>query len=149
MARKKAKATGALESRSFKRSMSQAEKYAKDVEKTTRLIERAMKKSEGLSDKSLPEMWDYFKALVRFIDAGVRRRYTAMPWSSLLLSLAGVIYLVSPIDFIPDFIPIAGFLDDVTILAYVIRQLKTDLDAFLVWERKQVPVVIDQPAAEA
>lgn len=145
MAKKKAK--GAVESRSFKRSMSQAEKYAKDIEKTTRLLERAVKKSEQLDDKSLPELWDYFKALLRLVDAGVRRRYQEMPWPSLMMGLAAVIYLVSPIDFIPDFIPVAGFLDDVTILAYVIRRIKTDLDAFLVWESNQ-PLVISHEAIE-
>ncbi|MEM7111098.1 MAG: YkvA family protein [Chloroflexota bacterium] len=138
MAKNKANIKGAVESRSFQKSLNQAEKYAKDLEKTTRLLERAVKKSEGLDDKSLVELWDYFKALLRLIEASVRRRYVAVPWQSLVMALAAVIYFVNPLDFIPDFIPLFGYLDDVTILAYVIRRIKHDIDAFLTWETKQL-----------
>ena len=39
----------------------------------------------------------------------------------LLLALVG--YLASPIDLIPDFIPVAGQLDDTILVAFVLRQL--------------------------
>jgi uncharacterized membrane protein YkvA (DUF1232 family) len=35
-------------------------------------------------------------------------------------ALAAIIYLVSPIDLIPDFIPFAGCLDDVVVLTLVL-----------------------------
>jgi uncharacterized membrane protein YkvA (DUF1232 family) len=42
--------------------------------------------------------------------------------SKLLLGLL-VVYLVSPIDLIPDFIPVAGQLDDAILLALALRHL--------------------------
>jgi uncharacterized membrane protein YkvA (DUF1232 family) len=42
--------------------------------------------------------------------------------SRLALALA-LAYLVSPLDFVPDFIPIAGQLDDALVLALVLRHL--------------------------
>jgi uncharacterized membrane protein YkvA (DUF1232 family) len=42
--------------------------------------------------------------------------------SKLLLGLL-VVYLVSPIDLIPDFIPVAGQLDDALLLALALRHL--------------------------
>ena len=38
------------------------------------------------------------------------------PWAARLLILAIVAYAVSPIDLIPDFIPVLGLLDDLLLL---------------------------------
>jgi uncharacterized membrane protein YkvA (DUF1232 family) len=39
-----------------------------------------------------------------------------VPWYAKLLASAVVIYALSPIDLIPDFIPVIGFLDDMIII---------------------------------
>ena len=38
------------------------------------------------------------------------------PWYAKLFAALTVVYALSPIDFIPDFIPILGYLDDLIIL---------------------------------
>ncbi len=38
------------------------------------------------------------------------------PWYAKALAIAAVAYAVSPIDLIPDFIPILGFVDDAILL---------------------------------
>lgn len=57
------------------------------------------------------------KTALRDLDAAVLacgdRR---MPWHVRLLALAIVAYAVSPIDLIPDFIPVIGLLDDLVLL---------------------------------
>ena len=44
------------------------------------------------------------------------------PWSVKLMMLAGFLYLIFPMDFIPDYIFIAGWLDDL-LLAIIILGL--------------------------
>ena len=44
----------------------------------------------------------------------LRRRET--PWYAKLLAGITVAYALSPIDIIPDFIPVAGYLDDLILL---------------------------------
>jgi uncharacterized membrane protein YkvA (DUF1232 family) len=43
-----------------------------------------------------------------------------VPWYAKALALATAAYALSPIDLIPDFIPILGYLDDVIILPLAI-----------------------------
>lgn len=43
-------------------------------------------------------------------------RDPATPWPVRLAALAVAAYAVSPIDLIPDFIPVLGYLDDVLLL---------------------------------
>ncbi len=43
-------------------------------------------------------------------------RHPRTPWYAKLVILAVVAYALSPVDLIPDFIPILGYLDDLVIL---------------------------------
>lgn len=55
-----------------------------------------------------------------------------------LASLAGaLLYVVSPIDLIPDFIPGVGFIDDAAVLALLLHSLAQDLAAFRIWEERR------------
>ncbi|RAH98180.1 hypothetical protein DLJ53_26035 [Acuticoccus sediminis] len=54
------------------------------------------------------------KAEVRALAIAARDRRT--PWYAKALALAVVAYAVSPIDLIPDAIPVLGYLDDLVIV---------------------------------
>jgi len=41
---------------------------------------------------------------------------TKTPWYAKVFAAMTVVYALSPIDFIPDFIPVLGYLDDLIIL---------------------------------
>jgi uncharacterized membrane protein YkvA (DUF1232 family) len=51
------------------------------------------------------------------------------PWYSKLSSLGAIFYLLSPIDIIPDFIPVAGYLDDLVIVPVLLSVASTLLPA--------------------
>jgi uncharacterized membrane protein YkvA (DUF1232 family) len=44
--------------------------------------------------------------------------------------VAGLMYFLSPVDAIPDFIPVFGMLDDIAVLAWVMKSLSDELSAF-------------------
>jgi hypothetical protein len=49
--------------------------------------------------------------------------------------IAVIIYFLSPIDFVPDFIPVIGLLDDAALLAWFMTSIKAEMDKFEEWER--------------
>ena len=53
------------------------------------------------------------------------------PWYARILAAAVVVYALSPIDLIPDFVPVLGYLDDLIILpaliAWFVRCIPSDV----------------------
>ena len=46
-------------------------------------------------------------------------------------------YMISPLDVIPDAIPIAGLTDDLAVLLYVLKKVWTDIDPEIVDQAKE------------
>lgn len=56
----------------------------------------------------------------------------------MILPILGLLYVLSPIDLIPEIaIPIIGALDDLAILTIIIPKLMKEVDRFLLWEAMQ------------
>ena len=77
--------------------------------------------------------------LVRLGAAIARGDYRRLPWKSIFLLAAGLLYFVTPADLIPDFILGTGFLDDAVIVAYVMKAIRDDLTKFEDWELANEP----------
>ncbi len=80
-----------------------------------------------------------FFVLGRILKAYAKGQYKAIPWKTMLIIIAAVIYFVNPLDFIPDLVPIAGLADDFAILLWVYNAVSGEVEKFLSWERSQIP----------
>jgi uncharacterized membrane protein YkvA (DUF1232 family) len=79
---------------------------------------------------------DTLKAWARSVKRNVVALWLAardprVPWYAKAVAAAVAAYALSPIDFIPDFIPVVGYLDDLIIvplgILLAIRLIPTDL----------------------
>ncbi|HAW24901.1 MAG TPA: hypothetical protein DCX38_16380, partial [Pseudomonas sp.] len=52
-------------------------------------------------------------------------------------AVAGLLYFLSPMDAIPDWIPGLGFVDDLAVLGWIIRKWSGELQAFRTWRDSQ------------
>ena len=68
-----------------------------------------------------------FSALIK---AYVQGNYTKLPLITLVKITAALLYFVMPFDFIPDFLPLVGFADDLAIVVWVGKAIKEELDEF-------------------
>lgn len=66
-----------------------------------------------------------------------RGEYRAINPNALIAAVAGLLYFLSPIDAIPDWLPGLGFVDDLAVLGWVMRKWSGELNAFKVWRQTQ------------
>ena len=74
------------------------------------------------------------QTLLRLMRAYGEGRYRQVSGKNLALAGLGLLYLVSPLDVVPDFLP-GGFADDAAVIGFVRRKIRTELVAFEAWER--------------
>ncbi len=121
------------EPKGFARAKQKTEELLENGEKLSKLLGDAKEKANHKKGK-LKNAWNDLQALLRLVNAWWKKEYQEIPWKTILYAASAIFYFVSPLDFIPDFIPIAGFLDDITVIAFVTNSLKTDIDKFKEWE---------------
>lgn len=71
--------------------------------------------------------------LFRMVKSILKRQYPlrkSMKWAIVLIT----VYIISPLDFLPDWIPFLGIFDDLGLLAIIISKLAKEVDDFLLWE---------------
>ena len=119
---------------SFERAKRAAESYAGDPERASRLLDEATEKGNR-QKRIFGTLWTEFVAALRLLRAWNRGQYRGMRWTTILSSLAALIYFVNPFDLVPDIFPIFGYLDDATIVAWVLHSIRGDLENFRAWEQ--------------
>lgn len=76
--------------------------------------------------EQLPEWLDKVRSSDLLAKAGRLKEYLTSGRCStgdVILLVAALLYLISPLDAVPDFIPFAGWLDDISVAALVIGYL--------------------------
>ena len=97
--------------------------------------------------KDLPLMKGTVEEMIGVIDlltAYVDGKYRCVPKRMLVAMVAGILYVVSPINLIPDFIPVIGWLDDIAVFTIIMDMgVSAELKKFRAWE-KEVHATCDQ-----
>jgi uncharacterized membrane protein YkvA (DUF1232 family) len=118
----------------FAQAVRSAKAYVDDPLCLRDLFQDAAKAAASLPTEPFGETWPYFQTMLRLIRAYYSGEYHEVTQSTLVILIAAVIYVVSPLDVIPDAIPAIGFLDDATVVALAVQRTRRDLDDFMLWE---------------
>lgn len=120
----------------FKKFLNTAEGYIKQPTRMKTLLTDAYKKASEKNDVGTlaHEAWETLQTMFRLIKASMSGEYTGVPGTTVAAAVAVLIYFLSPIDLIPDFIPVLGLLDDVALVAWFSTTLKGEMDKFHEWE---------------
>lgn len=60
--------------------------------------------------------------------------YRDVPWKSIAAIAGALLYVMNPLDFIPDLIISIGFLDDVGVVALCLSLVESDLHKYAAWK---------------
>lgn len=102
-----------------------------DLNKVMENAETAKKKASRLGKhlETFQLMW----SLLQDYRAG---NYTAIPWKFIAATGFAMIYLVSPLDVIPDFL-VLGFVDDAAVFGLVVSAFQSELEQYKAWKEDQ------------
>ena len=95
------------------------------------------------NEGAIAEVFNDLRLLFSLVKDYISGAYREIPYGSIVAAVAGILYFVSPIDFIPDFIPVIGYIDDVFVISLVFRQIHSDLERYHEWKRRQSRGKID------
>ena len=115
-----------------------AKQIIDNPEKVSAVLEKAADLCDDLSHVRF--IGKYFKdisLICSMINDYICKRYTKVPMATVITLLAAVLYFISPIDIIPDFLPLIGHLDDMVVFAFVQDAAKIDLKKYEKWKKEQ------------
>lgn len=119
----------------FGQMYAKAEEIIKDPDRFKTMLREGREILEGKGSGPLQEIMDKIKLFLSMMNDYRNGKYTELPLRSVLSIAAALLYLISPADIIPDFIPLVGFIDDIFIINFVWNQVKKDLDRYALWKR--------------
>lgn len=60
--------------------------------------------------------------------------YSQVPWFTIATIAFSFLYILNPLDIIPDFIPGLGYIDDMAVITFGLRFIESDLHNYLDWK---------------
>lgn len=85
----------------------------------------------------LPKDTGDLKLLINLFKDWYNGVYREIPWYSIAAIILGFLYLISPVDLVPDMIPVLGQVDDVVIIRWILTHIaKQDLNKYRQFKTK-------------
>ena len=105
------------------------EKVAQEKDKTLDKIKNA---------SALSGLFDNIRTSYDMVSDSVTGKYQGVAKSTLALLAGGLAYLALPIDLVPDFIPVAGWVDDAAVLAWIFKRCADEFQKYKAFKRPGV-----------
>lgn len=119
----------------YKRSQGKAGRILQNPAGLLNLLKSVFSKTKnGNGNDTLSEIKSKLTSIASLIKNYASGEYRDISRGSIISVVAALIYFVSPIDLIPDFVPMLGFADDLALLTFVISKLGNELEKFQLWE---------------
>lgn len=96
------------------------------------LFTRSMSKAEGIGE--FDEIKTDLKTVFSLVGDYLHGNYKKVSKTSLLLIIGSLLYLLNPMDLVPDFLLGVGFLDDLAVFTYMIKKIRQELDKYRTWK---------------
>ncbi|AEM22998.1 hypothetical protein Bint_2392 [Brachyspira intermedia PWS/A] len=103
-------------------------------DKLTSIIDKTKDILNLSSSRHLSKFLDKIQLMVDMIGDYINKNYREIPWKSLSAVAGALIYLILPLDVLPDLFPFIGLLDDAFIIGLCIKCFSTDLEQYKIWK---------------
>ncbi|MCR5889845.1 DUF1232 domain-containing protein [Hymenobacter sp. J193] len=104
--------------------------------------------SKDSGDNKFRQLFDVARTVVRLVRNYVSGDYRQIDTGTIVSALGVLLYTLSPVDLVPDFIPVVGFLDDLALLSWFVEKFQGEITRFREWEKTHADEETDDiPAA--
>ena len=103
--------------------------------------------TEGSASDALQSVRADIHTSLALMRSWISGDYRGVSHQSLLLVVAGLAYLVAPVDALPDVLPGVGLIDDLTVLTFVFGQIGKELKLFREWHNTAKNIELSQTSA--
>ena len=118
----------------FDKSKEKAKKILEDRDKMDRFLERLEKKLKHIP--VVGGILSEIPVLIALVKAFLEKRYLEIPIGSVIAIVGALIYFLSPIDLVPDFLPAIGLVDDAAVLTLAFKLVHDDVKEYKAWREK-------------
>ena len=115
----------------LKNGFAKAEEFLKDDEKIKDLLLRIEEKLKMVP--RIGEQLSHIPVFISMIRSYVKKEYTKAPVGTIVAIISAIAYFLSPVDIIPDGIPVAGYVDDAAIITACLSIVDSDIKEYILW----------------
>ena len=104
-------------------------------------LEKVIAKADQIEDKfkahgPLGRFIKDVKIMISLVKDYFNGSYREIPWWSIAAVVTALLYVLNPVDLIPDFIPVVGLLDDAAVVGVCLLAIEQDLEKYKEWKIK-------------
>ncbi len=75
-----------------------------------------------------------FRILMSLLRDYMKGSYRKIPWWTVAAVTTALMYVLNPVDIVPDFIPGVGLVDDAMVLGVCLKAIEQDLERYRKWK---------------
>ncbi len=115
----------------LKKGYEKAKEMLQDHDKMERFLQKLEQKIKLIpfAGKKLSKV----PIMAALINSYVHKEYTDIPMGTIIAVISALIYFATPIDIVPDSIPVLGYFDDAAVVKTCWNMVESDINDYLKW----------------
>lgn len=126
-----------LKSAIFAKMMRSGMRLTKNKALLLVMLQQGVQKMEnkGMAE-GVRDVKEQLLLMIRFVRAYATGAYRDVAIKSMATIVGVLVYFISPLDLIPDVLPILGIADDVALVVWMFNVLEKEIAKFSDWEKR-------------